>query len=180
MKPMKDLWLRLAGGMRKGDCCKVFHRVLQRGLQVEWGERWRKNGEKIPAGCEKLLVPITLLCDPLCHCNMVLTYAFFLVYLIIVSFICSIFKCCLYILKMVSICMWFYNGGIFLMGHDYEITYIHILIWNFSMCFYIFTVYAESECTWEYWTNCEYSDNGLLANLCPYGSSFTTRGKSFI
>lgn len=35
--------------------------------------------------------------------------------------------------------------------------------------------YAEPECAWEYWINCEYPDNGLLANICAHGSSFTTR-----
>ncbi|ERE64076.1 cullin-4B-like protein [Cricetulus griseus] len=36
-------------------------------------------------------------------------------------------------------------------------------------------VYAEPECTWQYRINCEYPDNGLLANICAYGSPFATR-----
>ena len=49
---------------------------------------------------------------------------------------------------------------------------------DLSVCVDLIVVYAEPECTWEYWINCEYPDNGLLANICAYGSSFTTRGKS--
>lgn len=63
------------------------------------------------------------------------------------------------------------------MGYYYDMKCMHFFK-DLIVCVDLIVVYAKPECTWEYWINCEYPDNGLLANICAYGSPLTTRGKS--
>lgn len=55
-----------------------------------------------------------------------------------------------------------------------EICIINITLFQFTLLF--FTVYAKSECPWQHWTDSEYSDYGLLANLRAYGGPPAPRG----
>lgn len=66
----KNWRLGLAGGVRNGDCCKMFKpcRGIQRwGLQVVLGKRVEERSYNSPAVCEKLfklIMPVMRSCDP--------------------------------------------------------------------------------------------------------------------
>lgn len=55
-----------------------------------------------------------------------------------------------------------------------ETCIINIALFQFIL--FLFSVYAKSECPWQHWTNSEYSDYGLLANLRAYGGPPAPRG----